>query len=115
MAMIETAQALNNLDDILSTPGLDAVYVGPADLSQSLGFPGRADPVEPRVVEAIEHIATKAREHGVVPGIYTGTPAYAQQMIATGFQFVTVGSDASFMAAGAQQVLQAMREAQGAS
>lgn len=113
MAMIETAGALENLDDILSTPGLDAIYVGPADLSQSLGVPGRVDPEEPRVIEAIEHIAQKAREYGVVPGIYTGTPAYAQRMIAMGFQFVTVGSDAQFIAAGAQQVLQAMREGQG--
>ncbi len=110
MAMIETAQALENLDDILSTPELDAIYVGPADLSQSLGFPGRVDPVEPRVAEAIEHIAAKAREHGVVPGIYTGSVAYAQQMIEKGFQFVTVSSDANFVAAGAQQVFQAMRE-----
>lgn len=112
MAMIETARALESLNDILDTPGLDAVFVGPADLSQSLGFPPRVDPTEPRVVEAIEHIAAKAREHGVVAGIYTGSPAYARQMIAKGFQFVTVSSDAHFINTGAQQVLAAMREGQ---
>ena len=80
-AMIETRQALDNLDDILSVDGLDAIYVGPADLSLALGCTPKFDQEEKPVVEAIEMIAAKAKEKGVVAGIHNGTPAYALRMI----------------------------------
>jgi 4-hydroxy-2-oxoheptanedioate aldolase len=108
-AMIETAQALDNLDDILSVEGLDAIYIGPSDLSLSLGCSPLFDDVEPRAAEAIDHILARAKAHGLVAGIHNGTPAAALGRIAKGFQFVTVSSDARLMAAGAQQVLGAMR------
>src|SRR5690349_513986 len=110
-AMIETAQALDNLDDILSVEGLDAVYIGPSDLSLSLGCAPAFDDVEPKVAQAIEHILERARAHGLVAGIHNGTPQAALARVAKGFQFVTVSSDARLMAAGAQQVLAAMRAA----
>ena len=108
-AMIETRQALDNLDQILSVPGLDAVYIGPADLSLALGCTPKFDQDEPLVLEAIEHILTRAKAHGVVAGIHNATPEYALKMIAKGFQFVTVGSDARLMAAGAQQAVSKLR------
>ncbi len=108
-AMIETAQALDNLDDILSVEGLDAVYVGPSDLSLSLGCRPVFDDVDPKAQQAIDHILARAKAHGLVAGIHNGVPAGARQRIAMGFQFVTVSSDARLMAAGAQQVLAAMR------
>ena len=108
-AMIETRQALENLDDILSVDGLDAVYIGPSDLSLALGCTPKLDQDEKPVVEAIDHILARARKHGIVAGIHNATPDYARRMIAKGFQFVTVGSDARLMAAGAQQVVAAMR------
>ena len=108
-AMIETAQALDNLDDILSVEGLDAIYIGPSDLSLSLGCTPTFDDVDARAAEAIDHIVARARAHGLVAGIHNGTPAAALARIAKGFQFVTVSSDARLMAAGAQQVLGAMR------
>lgn len=108
-AMIETRQALDNLDEILSTPGLDAVYIGPADLSLALGCTPRFDQEETPVVEAIGHILARAKAHGVVAGIHNGTPEYAQRMIAKGFQFVTIGSDARFMAAGAKVAVDKMK------
>jgi len=108
-AMIETAQALDNLDAILSVEGLDAVYIGPSDLSLSLGCKPAFDEVEPKAQQAIDHILERARAHGLVAGIHNGTPAAALARIAKGFQFVTVSSDARLMAAGAQQVLSSMR------
>ena len=108
--MIETRQALDNLDEILSVEGLDAVYIGPADLSLALGCTPRFDQEEQPVVEAIDLILAKAREHGVVPCIHNGTPEYARKMVEKGFRFVTVASDARLMAAGAQQALARMRE-----
>jgi len=108
-AMIETRQALDNLDDILSVPGLDAVYIGPADLSLALGCTPQFDDVEPPVAAAIDHILARAKAHGVVAGIHNGTPEAALKRIAKGFQFVTIASDARLMAAGSQQVLAKMR------
>jgi 4-hydroxy-2-oxoheptanedioate aldolase len=108
-AMIETAQALDNLDDILSVEGLDAIYIGPSDLSLALGCRPVFDDVDPKAAEAIDHILARAKAHGVVAGIHNGTPDGALRRIAKGFQFVTVSSDARLMAAGAQQVVSAMR------
>ena len=59
-AMIETKQALDNLDDIMSVKGLDAVYIGPSDLSLALGCTPTFDDVDPPVVEAIDHILARA-------------------------------------------------------
>ncbi|HTT13353.1 MAG TPA: aldolase/citrate lyase family protein [Burkholderiaceae bacterium] len=108
-AMIETSQALDNLDGILSVEGLDAVYIGPSDLSLSLGCNPSFDEVEPPVAQAIDHVLDRAKAHGVVAGIHNGTPEVALKRVAKGFQFVTVSSDARLMAAGAQQVIKAMR------
>lgn len=110
-AMIETAQALDNLDAILSVEGLDAVYVGPGDLSLSLGCKPSFDDVEPPVQQAIDHILDRARAHGLVAGIHNGTPEAALARIAKGFRFVTVSSDARLIAAGSQQILARMRAA----
>lgn len=108
-AMIETAQALKNLDDILSVKGLDAVYVGPADLSLALGCNPTFDDVDPPAAEAIDHVLARAKAHGVVAGIHNGTPEKALERIKKGFQFVTISSDARLMAAGAQGVMKKMR------
>lgn len=111
-AMIETAQALANLDDILSVEGLDAIYIGPSDLSLALGCRPVFDDVDPKAAEAIAHILARARAHGVVAGIHNGNAEGALARIAKGFQFVTVSSDARLMAAGAQQILDRMRASQ---
>ncbi|SEA78635.1 HpcH/HpaI aldolase/citrate lyase family protein [Variovorax sp. YR216] len=114
-AMIETAQALENLDAIMSVEGLDAVYIGPSDLSLALGCRPVFDDVDPPVAQAIDHILERAKAHGLVAGIHNGTPDGALARIAKGFQFVTVSSDARLMAAGSQQVLAKMRAAQPAA
>jgi 4-hydroxy-2-oxoheptanedioate aldolase len=108
-AMIETAQALENLDAILSVEGLDAVYIGPSDLSISLGCTPAFDELEPKAAQAVEHVLARAKAHGIVAGIHNGTPEAALGRIARGFQFVTVGSDARLLAAGSQQILSKMR------
>ena len=108
-AMIETAQALDNLDAILSVEGLDAVYIGPSDLSLALGCRPVFDDVDPPVAQAMEHILERAKAHGVQAGVHNGIAEGALARIAKGFRFVTVGSDARLMAAGSQQVLAKMR------
>jgi 4-hydroxy-2-oxoheptanedioate aldolase len=110
-AMIETAAALENLDAIMSVEGLDAVYIGPSDLSLALGCRPTFDDVEPKVAQAIDHILARAKAHQLVAGIHNGGTEAALARIAKGFQFVTVGSDARLMAAGAQQVVGTLRSA----
>ena len=110
-AMIETAQALDNLDAILSVEGLDAIYIGPSDLSLALGCRPVFDDVDPPVAQAIDHILERANAHGIKAGVHNGVAEGALARVAKGFRFVTVGSDARLMAAGAQQVLAKMRAA----
>jgi 4-hydroxy-2-oxoheptanedioate aldolase len=110
-AMIETAKALDNLDDILSVEGLDAIYIGPSDLSLSLGCRPVLDEVDPKAQQAIDHVLERAKAHGIVAGIHNAGCESALQRIAKGFQFVTVSSDARLMASGAQQVIAQMRAA----
>jgi 4-hydroxy-2-oxoheptanedioate aldolase len=109
-AMIESAQALDRLDDILSVEGLDAIYIGPSDLSLSLGCRPVFDDLDPPAQAAVDHILARARAHGVVAGIHNGTPEQALKRIADGFQFTTVSSDARLMVAGAQQVVSTMKQ-----
>ena len=108
-AMIETAQALDNLDAILSVEGLDAIYIGPSDLSLALGCRPVFDDPEPKAAQAIAHILERAQAHGVIAGVHNGLPEVALARAHQGFRFVTVGSDARLLAAGSQQILQAMR------
>ena len=109
IAMIETREAVDNLAEILVTPGLDAVYIGPADLGQSYGFAPRVDPEAAEMVTLIEHIVARAREYGIVAGMHTASVAYARRMADAGLQFVTIGSDLRLMAAAAKQATAAFR------
>ena len=108
-AMIETAQALDNLDSILSVEGLDAIYIGPSDLSLSLGCKPVFDDVDPPVKQAIEHIMARCKAHGVVAGVHNGRADVARARVDMGYRFVTLGSDARLLAAGSQELLGAMR------
>lgn len=110
LAMVETAQALDELDSILDVAELDGVFVGPADLGQSLGLGARIDPEEPRLLAAFEHVSRRARRRGLAAGIFTGSPAYARRMAGLGFRFLTVASDARLLAAAAQHHLDAFWE-----
>lgn len=110
MPMIETAEALKNLDAILGVPGVDAVYVGPSDLSLSLGCKPRLDQTDPPVVEAQQRIVEACKRHGVVAGIHNATAAYALKMIAAGYQFVTLASDGRFLGAKAAEEVAAVRK-----
>jgi 4-hydroxy-2-oxoheptanedioate aldolase len=108
MAMIETRSGLDSLEEILSIEGLNAIYVGPSDLSLALGYEPQLDPNEAIVVETIEHIVARARKKNVVAGIHTNSPGYAQKMIQLGFRFVTVSSDIRLLVAKASEVLKTM-------
>ena len=112
--MIETVEAIGNLDDILSVPGIDAIYVGPADLAITLGLGPSGNEGNPVFDDALATIVAGCRRHGVVPGIHsTGalTPLRRQQ----GFRMITVTSDSLAMRAGYEAELAAASSAFGAA
>jgi 4-hydroxy-2-oxoheptanedioate aldolase len=110
MPMIETAEALKNLDAILTTPGVDAIYVGPADLSLALGCKPRLDQTDAPVVEAQQKIVEACKRHGIVAGIHNSTAAYALKMRDAGYRFLTLASDTRFLAAKAAEEVGVMRK-----
>ena len=111
LAMIETKESLNNLDKIMSTPNLDGIYIGPADLSLAIGAkPGFDNPEGSPTYEALTNILSYAKKNNIVTGIHNVTPKYAEKMIKIGFQFVTVGSDQKFMANGANEAVKYMKK-----
>lgn len=112
--MIETVEAVSNVDEIVSVPGVDAIYVGPADLSLSLGLEPSGNPDETLLDEALATIVAACDRHGVVAGIHSSgslTPRRREQ----GFRMITVTSDALAMRDGYDTELAAAREATAGS
>src|SRR5712692_2549719 len=85
IVQIETKEAVDNLDAILSVPGVDATYIGPADLSISLGLPPASDRDEPTFVDAVQRVLDACRRHNVVPGAHAANPAVARKRLDQGF------------------------------
>jgi 4-hydroxy-2-oxoheptanedioate aldolase len=97
IAMIETAEAMQNLDAIMSTPGLDGVYIGPSDLSKSYGGPFAPDWQSGPVRHAIDEVLQAAAKHEVFGGIYVHSPEYGREMIELGFDFIVLQSEVVFI------------------
>ena len=110
LAMIETSEALQKLDEIMSTPGLNGIYIGPADLSLAIGQKPAFDNLEGTpAYEQITNILKHAKKNNLVAGIHNSTPEYAQKMIKIGFQLVTIGSDQRYMSAGAKAAVSKLK------
>ena len=93
LAMLEGMDAVGLLDSICAVPGLDGVFVGPVDLSASLGHLG--EPEHPLVVEAVEEALRRARQAGTSPGVYAPTGAAAARWLDAGASLVAVSADAA--------------------
>lgn len=109
LAMIETMEALANVDEVAATPGLTGLYIGPSDLSVCLGLPPGLDRTEPEALDAIDTILAAAKGAGIKAGIHCLEPAYAKDMLAKGFDLVTVSNDVRMYAAAAANVVKKMR------
>jgi 4-hydroxy-2-oxoheptanedioate aldolase len=109
-AMIETAEAMKNLDAILKVKGLDGVYVGPTDLALSLGKPATLDPTDTDVLKAMAVIVDKTRKAGKIAGAHTDGPKTAGKRFAEGYQFCTLLNDVRLLANAANAWV---REARG--
>jgi len=112
-AMIETAEGMANLEAIAATPGLDGIYVGPADLTLSL-TQGRLAPgfdrEEPEMIVALQTILAACKKNGIRAALHCGTPDYAARAIGWGFDMTTVGGDSRFLAAAAGAAVTGFRK-----
>lgn len=112
--MIETQEAIDNIDAILDVPGIDMIYIGPSDLGFSLGLVPILDREEPQILGIYDKLLAAAKKRGIYAGIHNGTPAYAARMIEMGFRFVTIANDSGLMARAAKEAVTATRKAAGA-
>ena len=107
-AMIETAEAMSNLDEIVRTPGLDGVYIGPADLTLGLSegaLPPGFDRTEPEMVGAIHQILEAAQAAGIRAALHCGTAEYAAKAMRWGFDMVTLSNDVRLLAGAASKTV----------
>ena len=110
LAMIETKEAIGKLDEIMSTPGLDGIYIGPADLSLAIGQkPSFDNPEGTPAYEKIKNILDHAKKNNIAAGIHNTTPEYAKKMIELGFKFVTIGNDQRYMSDGARAAVSKLK------
>lgn len=110
--MIETREAVLNLDAILAVPGVDAVFVGPADLALSAGVAVGAED-DPEFDRLLCTIAGACRDRSVPAGIYCPTPAHVQRFRGFGFRFAALGAEASILHRAASDQLARCRELLG--
>ncbi len=106
---IEHIRGVENAREILSVPGVDAYFVGPNDLCASMGLPPSLEPDFPEFWEALSRVKRAAAEAGVAAGIHVATSQRACQMVEQGYQFVSIASDAAFLAAAASAAVKGVR------
>lgn len=112
-AMIETGEALASLDEIAATPHLDALYVGPSDLSIGMSngaLPPGMDREEPEVIEALQRIVETAHAHGKKAALHCGGAPYAKRAVEWGYDMVTLGTDSVILSQGAKATVAAFRD-----
>jgi 4-hydroxy-2-oxoheptanedioate aldolase len=101
MLMIEGCEGIAACPEILGLPGLDAVFLGPVDLSHSLGLPGQIS--HPRVVDALAGIAARATEHGVATAVFAQDADATVDWARRGVQLIARGVDADFIRTGLEK------------
>ena len=109
LVMVETREALERVDEIAATPGLDGIYIGPSDLALSLGLPPTLDVTEDAHVEAVRRIREACHHHGIVAGIQSASGEAAREHAEAGFDMVTVATDAALLSAVARREVAAAR------
>lgn len=110
ICMIETRQGIENIDEICSVPGLDAVYIGPADLSLALGLPPRADVEEQIHLDTVQRIREAAHKAGIKAGMHCASAPFAAKKALEGFDLVMLTSDSACMVRSASEQLAALHK-----
>lgn len=107
--MIETKEAVENLDEILAVPGIDAVYVGPADLSITYGLAPKPDQDDAEWNAALDKVVDRCNAHGVIPGVHADAQL-AKKRAQSGFRMITAGFDLANVMNGIRADLKTARE-----
>ena len=113
IAMIETQEGIDNIDEILSVPGITGIYIGPSDMGLSLGLIPTLDREEPLILGIYEKLLASCKKHGKFAGLHNGTASYAAEMFKMGFQLSTIANDSGLMARMARSEVAATRKAAG--
>ena len=100
LAMIETVEALENVEKIAATDGLTGIYIGPSDLSISMGLKPGLDRVEPEMIDAINKIYNACKNNNIKVGIHCLSPSYLKEKLSNGFNLATLASDVRIYAEG---------------
>src|ERR1700716_3093249 len=111
--MIETQEAIDNIDAILDTSGISGIYIGPSDLGMSLGMKPMLDREEPEIFPIYEKLVAATHKRGLFAGVHNATGVYAARMIAMGFRFVTLANDSALMARAAREQIAITRKSAG--
>ena len=109
-AMVETVEALANLDAIAATPGLDGLFVGPSDLSITLSNGAGIDKLGARTLEAMEKVAAAARGNGLVAGAFGGGAEVVRTYLKLGFTFIAAAVDVDLLQSGAAALVKSVNE-----
>ena len=104
----EHIDAVNNIDEIVEVDGIDAVFIGPYDLSASMGLMGQVD--HPEVVEAIDRVGRACQQRDIALGYFGTTAESVQDYVRKGYHLICAGTDAGFVTAGAEETLEKLRQ-----
>lgn len=105
---VETRKAVENIEEIVAVEGVDATFIGPMDLSASLGYRGK--PFHPEVVKAMDRILEACNASGVAPGIAFGRGVdHLNSLIERGFRFIGIGSDIGLLSTGCKETLKKIK------
>lgn len=106
--MIEDVKAIEAADEIFSVPGIDAFFIGPNDLLNSMGEPPAFESQHPAFNDGLKHLLELGKKHGIASGIHTLAATDAQRRLEQGFQFVAITSEAGMMLSKAREIIQAL-------
>jgi 4-hydroxy-2-oxoheptanedioate aldolase len=110
LVMIETRHGVEAAEEICATPGVDGVYIGPADLAISYRLPPRLGPIPGPQAEAMERVRTACAANAIVAGVHAASGAQAAQYLRAGYQMVTISTDLAMMRSYARTQLRTARE-----
>jgi 4-hydroxy-2-oxoheptanedioate aldolase len=109
LVMVEHTKAVEHIDEIVATPGIDGVYIGPSDLAVSMGLPPGLDIQDSNHLAACQRVLDAALAAGLVAGMHCAGPGEGKRRLAQGFHLCTIGADVRFVAAGARAALEGVR------
>ena len=111
--MIETQEGIDNIDEILSVPGISGIYIGPSDMGLSLGMIPILDREEPNIMAIYQKLLDSCKKHGKFAGLHNGSPSYAAKMFKMGFRLATIANDSGLMAQAAKAAVATARKEAG--